>query len=189
MLSADVAREVSRTVLVSTASAEAHENISMVFAELARAAVAAMAEEGLPEKSLSVRQWVDARYQGQSFELRVPHEDWDSRFHDLHEKRYGYQRPETHVEAVTLRVIASAPGPPLEVARIPASSATPVVERTQAYVAGAWTEVDRVWRRDLGKDYALDGPAVVLEYSSTTWVPRGWRLTVDEWGNLHLAVT
>ena len=189
MLAADITREVSRTVLISTASADAHDSIESVFTELEQAAVAAMAEEGVPEESLLLRQWVDARYRGQSFELRVPGEDWEPQFHALHEKRYGYQRPGTPVEAVTLRSIASAPGPPLDLARLPPSGATPTIERTQAYIAGAWTEVDRVWRRDLGPDFVLDGPAVVLEYSSTTWVPRGWRLTVDEWGNLHLSPT
>ena len=154
-----------------------------------QAAVAAMAEEGVPEDRLSLRKWVDARYERQSFELRVPDENWDTRFHALHEKRYGYQRPETPVEAVTLRSIASAPGPPLELERIPHKGAAPTVGHTRAYTEGTWTEVDRVWRSDLGPDQTLDGPALVLEYSSTTWVPRGWGLTVDEWGNLHLSAT
>lgn len=189
MLAADITREVSRTVLISTDSARAHENIESVFTELGQAAVAAMAEEGVPEDGLTLRQWVDARYEGQSFELRVPRDDWDTRFHALHEKRYGYQRPATPVEAVTLRSIASAPGPPLDLERIPHTNAAPNVERTRTYVEGEWTEVDRLWRSDLSPDQTLDGPALVLEYSSTTWVPRGWRLTVDEWGNLHLSAT
>ena len=189
MLAADITREVSRTVLISTASAHAHESIESVFTELEQAAVAAMAEEGVPEDRLSLRKWVDARYERQSFELRVPGEDWDTRFHALHEKRYGYRRPETPVEAVTLRSIASAPGPPLELERIPHTGAAPTVGHTRAYTEGEWTEVDRVWRRDLGPDQTLDGPALVLEYSSTTWLPRGWGLRVDEWGNLHLSET
>ncbi len=28
---------------------------------------------------------------------------------------------------------------------------------------------------------------VVLEYSSTTWVPERWRLMLDDWGSLHLS--
>ena len=189
MLAADIRREVSRTVLISTASANAHENIESVFTELEQAAIAAMVEEGVPENRLTLRQWVDARYDRQSFELRVPGDDWDTRFHALHEERYGYQRPSTPVEAVTLRSIASAPGPPVDLERIPRVGAAPTVERAPAYTEAEWAEVDRVWRSELGPDHTLDGPALVLEYSSTTWVPRGWGLTVDEWGNLHLSVT
>ena len=43
-----------------------------------------MAEEGVPEERLSLQQWVDARYERQSFELRVPGKDWDTQFHALH---------------------------------------------------------------------------------------------------------
>ncbi|MCH7890262.1 MAG: hydantoinase/oxoprolinase family protein [Gemmatimonadetes bacterium] len=189
MLAADITREVSRTVLISTASADAEASIESVFAELEQAAVAALAEEGVPEDHLSLRKWVDARYERQSFELRVPGEDWAAKFHALHEKRYGYRRPATPVEAVTLRAIASAPGPPLELEHIPHTDSPPTVGHTRAYTEGEWTEVDRVWRSDLGRDQTLDGPALVLEYSSTTWIPRGWGLKVDEWGNLHLSAT
>ena len=189
MLSADVTREVSRTVLISTASADAHENIEKVFTELEQSVVAAMAEEGVPEDRLSLQQWVDARYQRQSFELRVPAQDWDARFHALHETRYGYQRPETPVEAVTLRSIASAPGPPLDLEPISHNGDTAKAERTRVYLEGQWTEVARVWRDDLSPDQTLAGPALVLEYSATTWVPQGWGLEVDKWGNLHLSAT
>ena len=189
MLAADITREVSRTVLISTASTNARENIERAFTELQQAAVTAMSEEGVPEDRLTLGQWVDARYEGQSFELRVSGDEWDTRFHELHERRYGYQRPATPVEAVTLRAIASAPGPRLELERIPREGAAPNLERSPAYIGTEWTEVDRVWRTELGPDQTLDGPALVLEYSSTTWVPRGWGLMVDEWGNLHLSAT
>ena len=75
MLTADVTREVSRTVLISTTSANAHEDIQKVFAELDQAVVAAMADEGVPRDQLSLWQWVDARYERQSFELRVEAQD------------------------------------------------------------------------------------------------------------------
>ena len=189
MLAADVTRELSRTVLISTASINAQERIESVFAELAHDVVAAMAKEGVPEEVLSLQQWVDARYVGQSFELRVPKENWDTHFHSLHEKRYGYQRPATPLEAVTLRSVASAPGPPLDAERLIPLAAAPSIERTRTYIEGEWTEVDRVWRRELGPEQTLAGPALVLEYSSTTWIPRGWSLRVDEWGNLHLSTT
>ena len=189
MLAAAITREVSRTVLISTASADTHESVERVFTELEKAAVTAMAEEGVPEDLLTLQQWIDARYERQSFELRVPRDDWDARFHALHKQRYGYERPATPVEAVTLRSIASAPGPQLDLERIPRKGSAPTVERARTYTEAAWTEVDRVWRSELGPDQTLDGPALVLEYSSTTWVPRGWGLTVDEWGNLHLSAT
>jgi N-methylhydantoinase A len=48
-------------------------------------------------------------------------------------------------------------------------------------------EVVHVWREDLGAGTKVPGPAVILEYSSTTWVPPHWTLEVDRWGSLHLS--
>jgi N-methylhydantoinase A len=41
-------------------------------------------------------------------------------------------------------------------------------------------------RDDLGAEAAFDGPLVVEQLDSTTVVPPGWRLSVDERGNLRL---
>jgi N-methylhydantoinase A len=46
--------------------------------------------------------------------------------------------------------------------------------------------VGRVWRKDLRSGHTLEGPALILEYSSTTWLPPGWLLEVDDWGSLHI---
>jgi N-methylhydantoinase A len=56
-----------------------------------------------------------------------------------------------------------------------------------AYHEGNEIEVKRVWRRDLRAGHSLRGPAIVLEYSSTTWLPPGWKLEVDQWGCLLLS--
>ncbi len=81
--------------------------------ELEAQAVQEMVAEGNDPDSLTVRHWVDARYRGQSFELRVPRENWAEAFHDAHKDRYGYAREGTPVEAVTLRAVAEAPPLPL----------------------------------------------------------------------------
>jgi len=44
-----------------------------------------------------------------------------------------------------------------------------------------------VRRRDLRAGHVLEGPAVIQEYSGTTWVPSGWTLEVDPSGCLHLS--
>jgi len=41
-------------------------------------------------------------------------------------------------------------------------------------------------REDLRPGRRLGGPAVVCEYSATTLVPPGWRVTVDRLGGLLL---
>ena len=34
--------------------------------------------------------------------------------------------------------------------------------------------------------HEVKGPAIITEYSATTWVPEGWTARVDELGNLIL---
>jgi N-methylhydantoinase A len=88
---------------------------------------------------------------------------------------------------VTLRVVAEAPPLPLTHSPIPDAEGDPPTQMGTAFYKGNEIHIPRVWRRDLGHGHALVGPALVLEYSSTTWLPPQWRLEVDAWGSLHLS--
>ena len=187
MLAAPPAREVSRTLLVSSADPDRSGALEETFQELEAQAVREMADEGNDPQSLSVIKSVDARYQGQSFELRVPWEDWVETFHRSHESRYGYAREEAPVEAVTLRVVAEGPALPLSHTLLPDADGEPSTAQGSVFHEGNEIQVSRVWRKDLRNGHTLRGPALVLEYSSTTWLPPDWRMEVDAWGCLHLS--
>jgi N-methylhydantoinase A len=186
MLAAPLTREASRTVLVSSAQGDHEQVLSAAFDELERVARAELLEEGAAVAETTTECWVDARYRGQSFELRVPADGWVSAFHRAHEERYGYARPDTPVEAVTVRVVAQAPGPHLEAEPLASSTAPPPTTPWRVRHRGHDLNAARVWRRDLRTGHTLQGPLIVQEYSATTWVPPEWRLEVDGWGTLHL---
>jgi len=186
MLAAPVTREASRTLLVRTDEDGTESRIRSVFGELEREGIDAMVSEGVARERLTVARKIDARYPGQSFELRVGAEGWVVAFHDAHEDRYGYARRDSAVEAVTLRVSVSAPGPALEPDRLEPGREPAESETTRVHLDGRWENARRVERRSLGAGVDVPGPAVIVEYSSTTWVPRGWTATPDEWGCLHL---
>jgi N-methylhydantoinase A len=187
MLAAPPTREVSRTLLVSSSGADQETRLGEAFTALESQAMKEMLAEGNDPDSLTVRHWLDARYRGQSFELRVPREGWVDAFHEAHKERYGYARPETPVEAVTLRAVAEAPPLPLSPSRLEKAEGNPPAEKSTAYYDGNEIEVQRVWRKDLLGGHTLKGPVIVLEYSSTTWLPPGWQLEVDAWGSLLLS--
>jgi N-methylhydantoinase A len=206
MLAAPLTREASQTVLVANDAGGYRERIAEALESLEAAVLPALLEEGGDPARTVVERWVDARYRGQSFELRVPverwetgggerrsakpggeeDERWEERFHRAHELRYGYRRDSAPVEAVTVRVLARAPGPPLEAGRIEEASAPPPLVGGLVRFGGESLETPRAWRRDLRAGHALHGPLLVQEYSATTWVPPGWRMEVDAWGSLHL---
>jgi N-methylhydantoinase A len=185
MLAASVTQEASRTVLIKADDPKCTSVLSDAFEELDQNAIWSLTGEGIAEEAIDVRRWIDARYQGQSFELRIPADDWTAEFHRQHEVRYGYARRETAIEVVTLRSVASAPGPELRHETL-APTAKPQSVPTTVYVRGETLEARKVWRRELGSGSSVIGPALVLEYSSTTWVPDGWVVRCDEWGVLHL---
>jgi N-methylhydantoinase A len=186
MLAAPPTKEAARTVLLSSLSPQVETDLQHAFGVLEDQAVGELASEGHDPSSLSLGRWVDARYQGQSFELRVPAEGWVQGFHRSHRERYGYSREETPVQAVTLRVVAEAPPLPLFHSPLPEAQGPPPAEEGRVFHQGREMAVARVWRNDLLAGHELEGPALVLEYSSTTWLPPGWRLEVDGWGILHL---
>jgi N-methylhydantoinase A len=186
MLAAPPTKEVSRTLLLSSRDPDVATRMHDAFRVLEERAVEEMAAEGNDPGTLAIRRWVDARYQGQSFELRIAWEGWVRNFHQVHRDRYGYSREETPVEAVTLRAVAEAPPLPLVHAPLPDAKAPPPMEEGLIFHGGSEMVLRRVWRRNLLGGHSLQGPALVLEYSATTWLPPGWRLDVDSWGSLHL---
>ena len=186
MLASPVTREVSRTVLLDTEEVGLDEQLVAVLDDLQGAASEALISEGVPAASLTAERWIDARYRGQSFELSVPADGWVESFHTAHEERYGYQRTETPVEAVTLRVVVTSPAPDLVVTRLDEARSAVATRPTALVVEGVEVEGAAVWRDDLRAGHELTGPCVIQEYSGTTWVPPEWRMTVDTWGCLHL---
>jgi N-methylhydantoinase A len=186
MLASPIAREASRTVLASSADPGAESLLATAFAELEERASSEMVAEGAAPEALTTEWWIDARYEGQSFELRVSAHDWMERFHASHLERYGYERRNTPLEAVTLRVVVTAPPLPLQHPELATGGDPPPLADAEVYFAGQTVSAARVWRRDLRPGHEIRGPLIVQEYSATTWVPPEWRLTVDVHGSLHL---
>lgn len=187
MLTAPPTREASRTVLLSTERPDTGAAIESALAELVERARAALTEEeGVEESGIEVTTWVEARYRGQSFELRVPAEGWRRAFHEQHRLRYGYDRPDTPVEAVTIRATASAPPPRMEPRALREAEGPPDFARRTVHHRGDDLDAGTVRRADLRAGHEVIGPALVLEYSATTWVPPGWTTRVDGNGVLQL---
>jgi N-methylhydantoinase A len=186
MLVAPLTREVSRTVLLEAGSSGSAGALAEAFGEMEARARAELIQEGADDEQTFTERSLDARYRGQSFELRVPADDWVEAFHTAHESRYGYARRGASVEAVTLRAVARCPGPPLDPEPLDAAGGTPRATSGTVRHQGRDLDATLVWRNELRGGHRLAGPVVVQEYSGTTWVPPRWTLEVDGWGTLHL---
>jgi N-methylhydantoinase A len=190
ILLADVVRDHALTVMLS---GDAIENLAGYFAELERQVRAEFAGEGLdgqPEYSL------DLRYPGQGYELNVP---WDpllpsrsiADFHHLHQRRYGFCDSEKPVQIVNLRLRLTAAAEPYAPERHelrPGDGSQACYTERRVFFDGTFLP-SRFYRREqLRAGDAIDGPAMITEYSSTAVLPPGCRASVDGFENLIIAV-
>lgn len=194
MVVADVVRDYARTVLLP-AEAAANSVLERYFRPLLDRAKKDLRAEGFP--SFRAERFADMRYLGQSFEITVSLPKGGkfpagllSRFHAMHDARFGISNPQRPVEVVTLRVRAAGKVKKPPLARIASeknvSSARtgthPIIFRGKVY-KGAIYERDLLRAGD-----RLRGPALVVEFSSTTVVPPGFICKADEWGNLVIDI-
>ena len=188
ILVADVRKDASQSVLRSGADAELAA-LEPVLAELEQAARADLAAEGFEGDVVSVDRAIDARYSGQSHELGVPATaTWLDAFHAAHLGRFGFKREDALVEAVTLRVTARAPVTRPRLPKIEQAKSAPAAERAiRVYIDGEWHRVPLHRRALLHAGQRLEGPAVIAEYSATTWLPPAWCAEVAPYGDLLLA--
>ncbi len=182
VLAAEPMRDFSRTL---RRVAPSTRDLARGLRELGATARRAMRGEGVSRPVLEPA--LDVRYAGQSYEVTVPFTSaWQRTFHARHRSLFGHAAPDRPLEVVTLRLRARG-----ERLRLPRDAAPrPARARplaTRPVVFDGHARRTPVYRRDdLGRRTHLRGPAVICEYSATTVVPPGWRLTVDRLGGLLL---
>ncbi|HET9441377.1 MAG TPA: hydantoinase/oxoprolinase family protein [Longimicrobiales bacterium] len=178
MLVAPVRKTAAQTVLLRAD----HDTggLDQRFAGLERQVLEEMSEERIAADGITLERFIDARYAGQSHELRVPAEGWVDNLHTAHEARYGFANRASSAEAVTLRVEAHTAASPLPV--FAASSPEPANASASVCFDGNWQEALLLARAALNNEQI--GPAVIMEYSATTWVPAGWRIAPLSGGTL-----
>lgn len=190
MVLADVLKDHSASFLKPLEEAGRGE-IDDVFAALKERAFGEMEDEGFSEDQLVFERSVDLRYRGQGHELNVPYgNDIPSRFHAAHLGRYGHCDEGETVEIVNLRLSARGMTvkPPVIPAAKVADSTTEaaVLARKDLYFGGEYHEATVYDRGKLGIGAELPGPALVTEYSATTFIPPGFSASVDPYGGLDI---
>ena len=190
ILLADVVRDHARTVMLG---GDSIGELAPHFAELEELAAAEFAAEGLKgvaEYSL------DVRYAGQGYELNV---GWGGRspgasieeFHEAHRRRYGFCDRGKRVQIVNLRLRMTAAGETYTPARgevRPGDGRAAFCGERKIFFDGGFLD-SRLYRREgLRAGDAIEGPAMITEYTSATIVPPGCRAAVDAFGNLAIGV-
>ncbi|MBV8147707.1 MAG: hydantoinase/oxoprolinase family protein [Candidatus Eremiobacteraeota bacterium] len=148
--------------------------------------------QGVAADSLRFARSYDARYRGQSFELPIPHADSPpelaQRFHDAHRACYGYHVAGERIELVNARSTASgrleSSVAPITALRVATKGGCNVPHRS-VWIDGSFVDVP-VYQRDTLPSRAIEGPAIIEQYDSTTYIAPGWTCETNAASSLAL---
>ncbi|MGZ9013943.1 MAG: hydantoinase/oxoprolinase family protein, partial [Burkholderiales bacterium] len=199
MLLTDVSFDFVRSEIAELT--EAHwRRVCELFAEMKTEAVAWLDRERVAKCDCMFRFHVDARYQGQNFEVIVPIEeaapaglsDFIRAFHVAHRQEYGYELQERAIDVVNCRLqaIGRVPKAPLQALDEKGSAAAALCGKRLVYhgLTHGWVETPVYARARLPANMEIVGPAVIEEMSSTTLLTPGQTARVDRIGNLVIDI-
>ncbi len=174
MLVAPRQRELSRT-LNSLLDEIALGDVAHLLSEMAMQGRDELLAEGVEAGQITHLYSVDLRYHGQNFYLNLP---WDSleamasAFHRQHQLRFGHALS-LPVEVVNLRVRVSSPQQSMQLPE---------------QAGGVLGHGDGFWWRDALVVYQqIQGPCLIVDEVSTTYLAEGWVGYKDRFGNLQLS--
>jgi N-methylhydantoinase A len=186
------------TTLIQRADRLDVEMVSRLYREMEDRGKKALLAEGMEHSSIGFERQVDMRYVGQSYELSIPLGDGKvedalepmlQRFHEEHDRSYGFAASDEPVEIVTLRhtAVGSIAKPKLH--ELPerngdVSAARRAVRQVFFAEAGGFVDCPSYDRYQLASGGVIEGPAIVEEMDSTTVIQPGFLAEVDRYGNL-----
>ncbi len=188
-LQAPIAFEVVRSMAVPMSEFDG-KAVDDLFADMHGEALSVV-RAGAPEGDLEERRLVYMRYRGQGHEVAVSlpggsvaahgRDVLEAAFEDVYRQLYGRVIPGAEAEALTWGLtLSTVPAPPAPVARIKARSKAAAEESRQVFDghAGTWRTVPVYHRDGLAEGAEAEGPALIVEAQTSTWVAPGftaWR--------------
>ncbi|MBN2448345.1 MAG: hydantoinase B/oxoprolinase family protein, partial [Phycisphaerae bacterium] len=181
------ARDVGRPLSEETLAV-----LKPVFAELDDGLRAEVRAEGIsPDCIAPGRRLLDLRYAGQDATITIADPDggdWRAAFEQQHQQLYGFTHPEREIEIYATRLEVTGHTPKPDVAAGLARDATGEPLRYDEVWFNGGPIATPVYRRDgLRVAERYDGPAIILEATSTIVVELGWSAELSERGDIILS--
>ena len=173
---------ITRTFSLQILSTEAY--LEPYFAEIRRLASKTMKKEGFD--TYVFKEYVDARYRGQSFELRVPYQklvDIKKHFSKKHKETYGYSSND-EIEIVNIRVkaVVFTSGLNRGTLKQTRKELGNPFEYREVLIKGILRQIPIYRKTKLDVGTFGKGPAIIEEYDSTLVINPGWKWAVHNYG-------
>jgi len=200
-LVADVRRDFVRTLhfpLRRSREARLIETVRQGFRLLAAEGLEWLRAQRLSFLGTEIRATADIRYLGQSFDLTIPVTTAElaeesgqalrQAFHAHYRQVYGYADEQADLEILNLRTSAIGVTPKPRMAmltpRMPGSTGAKRSDRREVFHDGKFQTALIVERDALAPGDEFDGPAIVEQYDTTTFIPSGFSVVMDDFGSL-----
>lgn len=195
MLMSDLRRDYIRTD-VMTMKEDNFSSLKEVFQEMKNEAIKAYERDNYEKEDIKFEYYLDLRYSGQEHSVKLRLSDLNNLdmdvieddFHSLHKKRYAFSLANTSIEIVNYHLVAEVIVNKPVIGRVEAKGnsiedALITKEEVDFDVAGIHTSkfFDRE-KLEPGMD--ADGPAIIVEASTSTVVPPNHRFRIDDYANI-----
>ena len=189
MLMADVVKDYSITVMIN-ASYQETTHIDVLFNKLIEKAKEELKHE--PVEKIIFEKYLDMRYKGQSYEITIPFKkNFIDLFFKKHKQMYGYADDKKPIEIVNIRLkaigITKKPSIKEEKKKKKFTSSA-ILNKLKIIYNQKEYETYIIDRNKLSYGNELPSPSIVVEYSSTTFIPPYAKAYVDKFKNLIIKI-
>jgi len=198
MLMSDLRRDYIRTDVMGL-NVDNFSTITGVFQEMKTEAIEAYERDRYQKEDIKFEYFLDLRYDGQEHSVKLKLADLDhlmmdeieSNFHQLHNKRYAFSLSDTKIEIVNYHLVAEV------IVNKPVIGKVESKGNTVADALIATEKVDfdesgihesRFFDREkLDPGMMIDGPAIIVEQSTSTVVPPKYQFRIDVYANIIIS--
>jgi N-methylhydantoinase A len=174
------------------------QDVNRLYSEMETEGREILAQAGVVPADMAIARTVEMRYAGQGHEVAVPMPAGElddatlpqavASFEEVYRRLYERTAPGNPIEALTWRVVVSAPRPDLPLEQLSSAEGLTSLAldalkgERPIYLPedGTFVEVPVFDRYRFGPGAGFGGPAIIEERESTLVVGRGGRVTVDE---------
>lgn len=199
LLMADTKFDISRS-RVMIADRENLCRVQEIFDSLTREGSELLDREGIDRKDRSFTYFIECRYERQNYEIGIEvegsftekaMEEMIEKFHQEHNRSYGYFNRAMRIQMVNYRVsaVGDIVKPDLKAEPVAKDAAAPLpvsvrqvlFDRESRYIP---TNIYR--REDFVPGSQIEGPAIIEQMDSTSVIPPGWTAYTDCYRNLRV---
>lgn len=188
------------------------EQLNSVFEELKAETIISLKNQGFENKTITHQTFLNLRYTGTdtAFMISIPQtngnpnpqsnlqdhknaalklQNYEAIFRERYLREFGFDLKDRDIIIDDIRVRSVAASSTLSRFSIhPQTDSTPPVPETisQTYFEGGWQKTPVFLLDRLGAGCRIQGPAIIIQDSSTIIIEPDWAASVTEFGDLHI---